>query len=340
MSIIKIQQISKRYRSVQIRWDDPDVYKAFLAMKTADSVTVDPHKMGYVPYPAGIVAFKNRLVTEFTRQRAQYISDVRELVERLDERTPIADIGPYILEGSKPGSAAASCWLAHTTIPLTVDGHGAIVRASLLSAKKLTRYLHFHKHLFAEMDREFASDALPCRPFTFRTLFEPDTNVVCFVVVPTEIRGGAMMPVPTELSTLNDVNRSLYGRLSIQSTQLKGHLPYVQPFYVSRTRIESDQYSTESVRHILDWLAVAPEDYERHGLFVLRSTVMNPLYGEAERQGYDYLYKFVGYLHAQARIVLAEVYGPPMVSAHPDDLPSGTPAREGRSRRLGREPNQ
>ncbi|NJN93249.1 MAG: hypothetical protein HC875_03710 [Anaerolineales bacterium] len=121
----------------KIAWDSPDVYKAFIAMPEADSMAIDPHKMGYIPYPAGLVAFKNGLVTELMTQRAQYISDEREGVKAIDQLVEIKAVGPYILEGSKPGAAATACWLAHTTIPLTVHGHGKIVRTTLLNAKKL-----------------------------------------------------------------------------------------------------------------------------------------------------------------------------------------------------------
>src|SRR5439155_6274562 len=57
---------SKKLRAL---WFDRDVYSAYLALEDADSIVVDPHKMGYVPYPAGIVAFGNGLVTELILQK-------------------------------------------------------------------------------------------------------------------------------------------------------------------------------------------------------------------------------------------------------------------------------
>jgi glutamate/tyrosine decarboxylase-like PLP-dependent enzyme len=106
----------------EVRWAERSVYAAFLAMADADSTTVDPHKLGFTPYPAGIVAFRNGLVTEHIIERAQYISDEAGGIKAIDQPLRIDAVGPYILEGSKPGAAALSCWLAHTTIPLTATG--------------------------------------------------------------------------------------------------------------------------------------------------------------------------------------------------------------------------
>ncbi len=174
----------------EVRWADRDLYAAFLAMADADSTTVDPHKLGFVPYPAGIVAFRNGLVTEHIVERAQYISDDVGGVKALDEPVHIEAVGPYIVEGSKPGAAALACWLAHKTIPLDVNGHGQIIRATILSAKKLFKYLVNHRHMFDELHAELTGDERCATPFTFIPLFEPDTNIVCFVVRPMTLGRG------------------------------------------------------------------------------------------------------------------------------------------------------
>ena len=61
-------------RDVETRWGKPDVCNSFLAFPRAESITVDPHKMGYTPYPAGVVAFRNDRVRHFLTQEAPYIS--------------------------------------------------------------------------------------------------------------------------------------------------------------------------------------------------------------------------------------------------------------------------
>lgn len=121
-------------------WNDLEVIKAYMAFKDADSITVDPHKLGYVPYPAGVIAFRNKNVTQFISQKAPYISNNNGEIEKIEIES-IDSIGPYIIEGSKPGASAIACWLSEKTIPLTLHDHGKIIKTTLLNAKKFKYYL-------------------------------------------------------------------------------------------------------------------------------------------------------------------------------------------------------
>ncbi len=51
----------------------------------------------------------------------------------------------------------------------------------------------------------------------------------------------------------------------------------------------------------LEKLGVSSKEYAEEGLFVLRSTVMNPFYYAAREVGKDYLYEFLKQLHIAAR---------------------------------------
>ena len=296
----------------KVTWDEFDLYKAFLAIADADSVTIDPHKMGYIPYPAGMVSFRNGAVTELLEQKAQYISDIGGFgsqPEMLDDLTPVPAVGPYILEGSKPGAAAAACWLAHKTIPLTIEGHGKIVKTTLLNARRLVRYLSGHKSVFERLNREcFGDNACPT-PFLFHVLSFPDTNIVIFVTVPaTKAKeGGGLNIAHTRLSFLNQLNQRIYESLSLRSLGTTISLPYSQPYFVSRTWLRSDQYDSTSMQPYFEKFVVDPESYKKEGLFVLRSTVMNPFYFAAREVRKDYLYDFVKQLHMTARRVLGEI---------------------------------
>jgi glutamate/tyrosine decarboxylase-like PLP-dependent enzyme len=284
-------------RSFETRWGRPDTLAAFLAVPDGDSTTVDPHKMGYVPYPAGVVAFRNGLVTEFITQRAHYLSDDPEGIAAMDRRAEITAMGPHILEGSKPGAAALACWLAHRTIPLTAQGHGKILRATLLSAQRLWRLLTCHPRLFARLERE-RDAARPCPlPFTFVPIAEPETNLVCFVARPMTWRDGEMVARPAPLASLNRLNEAIYAAASVPGTRSHPRLSAAQPFFVSRTRFEEAQYRGSSLVSLLGRLGVSPADYAAEGLFVLRATVMNPWHEEARLAGMDYLYEFLRFLH-------------------------------------------
>ncbi|MDH4132609.1 MAG: pyridoxal-dependent decarboxylase, partial [Gemmatimonadota bacterium] len=293
-------------RTLDIHWNDHETYAAFLAMADGDSTTVDPHKMGYVPYPAGVIAFRNGAVNELVTQRAQYISDAREGLDPERAFGPAASVGPHILEGSKPGAAALACWLAHRTIPLTATGHGKIVRVTLLNARRLARLLAYHHHLFARFEAERAPDPPSSTPFTFFPVAEPETNLVCFVARPMRWEDGAMVPAEVPLGTINRLNESIYRAASIPAERVHHRATATQPFFVSRTRFEHEQYSASSLGRLLTRLGISEMDYVREGLFVLRSTVMNPWHTEAREAGLDYLYEFVKFLHQAAAEALGE----------------------------------
>ncbi len=295
-----------------LHWEDPEVMRSFLNMPHADSVTIDPHKMGYIPYPAGIIAFKNGLVTELITHKAQYISDIEEGIKNIDDHSHIHAIGPYILEGSKPGAAAAACWLSHKTIPLKTHGHGKIVRTSLLNAQKLNRYLQRHSSMFSLIEAEirdfqkYSSDV--ARPFTFYPLYNPDTNIVCFIATP--VKGNAPHPRAEilPLGELNRLNMTVYQHLTISGSDIGYKPPYGQPYFVSRTRFEHQQYAYDSLKPLLQSFGIDEESYKQEGLFVLRSTIMNPFYYLAEQEGKNYLLDFVKFLHLTTRMVINKLY--------------------------------
>jgi glutamate/tyrosine decarboxylase-like PLP-dependent enzyme len=281
-------------------------------MPEADSIVIDPHKMGHVPYPAGIIAFKNGLVTELMTQRAQYISDEREGIKAIDQLIEIKAVGPYILEGSKPGAAATACWLAHKTIPLTVYGHGKIARTGLLNAKKLFWYLQHHRKNFNAFEAAcgFAADNKSKfdHPFTFIPLFNPDTNIVCFVAAPLAWQKNKLVRAEMPLKWRNELNKRIRDELDIPKAGRGTQLPYAKEYFVSSTTFEKEQYSSRSIKVVLNYLHLSAQAYDRHGLLVLRSTVMNPLYFTAQQEGMDYLAGFVKHLHKVTRFVIGQVY--------------------------------
>ena len=294
--------------SRELSWDKPGVEKAMRAIRLADSVTIDPHKMGYIPYPAGVVAFRSRLVTELIQQKAQYISDDAGGLKAVDAPVEITSVGPYTLEGSRPGAAASAVWLSHKMIPLCQEGHGKLIRDSLLAARTFWHYLTEHAR-WAEKLGDYLGMPESAPKAVFCPINEPDTNVVCFVTFPAAKVDGVLRRTDTTLERLNALNQAVYSKLSLQQRPtyrgMTRAYSYSQPFFVSRTWISPDQYKCSSVANILHRFGLTEEEYDEQGLFVLRSTVMNPLLLKAEEQGKDYLLEFVLYLHT----VTSEVMG-------------------------------
>jgi len=93
----------------------------------ADSVTIDPHKAGYIPYPAGGLCYRN--------------SAMRTLVAFLAPEVyhgsaPDANMGVYGVEGSKPGAAPAAVYLSHRIIRPDKSGYGKILGQALFNSKR------------------------------------------------------------------------------------------------------------------------------------------------------------------------------------------------------------
>ncbi|MFN8010904.1 MAG: pyridoxal-dependent decarboxylase [Holophagaceae bacterium] len=109
----------------------PGLHDAMAAVPGADSVTVDPHKLGFIPYPAGALLLRDGEMRGVTTQRAAYINPEEESDH----------LGSYILEGSKPGAAASAVWLAHRAVPLDEDGYGAILEESFRASRGLAELL-------------------------------------------------------------------------------------------------------------------------------------------------------------------------------------------------------
>ena len=97
------------------------------ALGQADSITVDPHKGGYIPYPAGALCYRNSAFRDAVSLRAPVVFH--------SQTEPT--VGIYGVEGSKPGSAAAAVWLAHRVIRPDRSGYGRILGQCMWTSKRL-----------------------------------------------------------------------------------------------------------------------------------------------------------------------------------------------------------
>lgn len=281
-------------RELLLQWGSKDVCSAFGAFPRADSVTVDPHKMGFVPYPCGAVAFQNDRIRHFVAQEAPYITVTTKTQTIVQVHEPPHVVGPFILEGSKPGAAAAACWLLHRLIPPVREGHGELVRASLLAARELYEwFVHWEKACeVAGTYKAYRIIPVPALP--------PDTNIVCFLIADI-----GRLP----LESVNEVNAGIYRRFTIQAELGERNYSYGQPFFLSRTVFEPPRYPFGAVRPLLRSLEASRSDYEAYGVFVLRATVMSPYitFAAESGSGLSYLAMFMEELHSVAEDVVAEV---------------------------------
>lgn len=259
--------------SVGADWPDEAWVRAMTALEDADSVTIDPHKLGYIPYPAGAILFKDRRARELVAIDPPYILPTQGMNSAED-----LVLGRFILEGSKPGAAATAVWLSHKVLPLDERGYGYLIERTAAGARKL------HGALATADLGEFRVVLLP----------EPDINIVCYVL---------HHPSLTTLQATNALNEGIYARMSLDR-------PGATPEYIiTRTRFQSPMYDG-AVDPILAELGVCSVDEWRasgkDGLVVLRSTVMDPFLAEPSAAT-DHVAGFIGALRRAAEAALADV---------------------------------
>lgn len=251
---------------------------ALVAMQMADSITIDPHKLGYIPYAAGAVCYRNALTKLILNQSAPYIGEDHSSPEDI-----LADdgIGHYLLEGSRPGATAASVWLSHKLIPLDSAGHGALLRQTVRNACELHALLGYYNN----SGLAGGVQAVPLCP--------PASNILCFAFRPSG---------DTHINEVNRLNRAIYENLSIDTDSTQP--VFSQEFFVSRTHLDGHRCPSTTLHSFLACLGVSEDGYSHEGVFLLRSVVMNPWYGQAKLHGRCYLAEYVEHLFATANQLL------------------------------------
>lgn len=230
------------YFSPQVHWPEEETFQAFEAIKDADSVTVDPHKLGYVPYAAGGIVMKDRRALDLISYFAAYTFE--------GEGVEPALLGAFIMEGSRPGASAASVWMAHKVLPLSIDGYGKLLAHSVDGAQRLYQ-------AFQEFDTLEACG----RRFQVKCVTRPDLNVVNFVF--NELGN-------VDLEMANKLNRFLYDQCSYRSGPV-----YLEDYFLSKTVITPTVYKKTSEK-LLKALEIPTEELARVGeVFVLRSCLMS-----------------------------------------------------------------
>lgn len=108
-----------------------DHLEALAAIGRTDSVTLDPHKLGYVPYSCG--TFLARDLRDYTcvRIHAPYL-DYKD-----NQQTRLMDRGPYTLEGSRSATGAVATWLTARSIGLDQAGYGLILARTVRQRHKV-----------------------------------------------------------------------------------------------------------------------------------------------------------------------------------------------------------
>ena len=256
----------------------PAVHAAFAALGRTDSVTVDPHKLGYLPYGAGAFICRDHRAMALLAEQADYV---------FHDATPASylaryrSLGQFIPEGSKPGAAAAAAYVTHKVLPLDHANFGRLQAQTIVSAEA------FHARALRFAD-EMSATLHALVPFA------PDSNLVCLALNPAGNR---------DLSRANAFVRRLHDELRCdpgQPLQLK-------EFFGSVTTLQPEVLGALEMQRILHALGLDPatlggEHDDR--LLILRHTLMNPYLIDHEN-GISYIDRYFDFLARRTRALLA-----------------------------------
>lgn len=242
-------EINNIFYDKNIDWPSDDIYNAFEAMSKADSITIDPHKMGYIPYSAGGIVIRDIRMRDSISYFASYVFEKGVEVPAL--------LGAFIMEGSKSGATAASVWTAHRVLPLNVTGYGKLIGASIEGAYNLYNYIKNKKEFIINNKK-----------VQIEPLIKPDFNMVDFVF---NVEGN------TDLISLNKLNEDLYNLSSIFTPNI-----YSNGFVTSHTDFSLADYSNSPL-DILQRLGIPKEQWSKiENLTLLRACVLSPFLNDPE----------------------------------------------------------
>ncbi|WP_312469802.1 tyrosine decarboxylase [Neobacillus sp.] len=240
----KIDEVYAKHNifSEPCEWLTKEIYDSFKAMNQAETITIDPHKMGYIPYSAGGIVIKDIRMRDAISYFATYVFEKGADIPAL--------LGAYMLEGSKAGATAAAVWTAHKVLPLNVTGYGKLIGASIEGAYRFYHFLY---------GKEFKVGDKTIRLYP---LTRPDFNMVDYVF--NEVGN-------TDLEKMNKLNHDFFD----QASYVKGGL-YDNEFITSHTDFAIPDYGNSPLPFVKS-LGFSEREWDREGkVTVLRASALSP----------------------------------------------------------------
>jgi tyrosine decarboxylase len=240
---LKKELVSREILHESVDWPSQSVYDAFKALADVDSITIDPHKMGYIPYAAGGIVIKDKRMLDTISFFAAYVFEKGTSSPAL--------LGSYIMEGSKAGATAASVWAAHRVVPLNIRGYGRIIGASIEGA-----------HLFYQLNQSNNQLNIDGVKVQVECLIKPDFNMVDFAF---NIAGN------TSLEKMNQLNLALYNHCSYVNGPLAK-----DDFITSHTDFSHEDYG-DAPLDFVNRLGIPNKEWNTvQHVRVLRACVLSP----------------------------------------------------------------
>lgn len=270
------EEVAKGYHD----FPAPEVHAAIAALADTDSITIDPHKLGYLPFGTGAFVCRDHRVTALLSEEADYVfggSTTSGYHERY------RGLGQFIPEGSKSGANAAAVYVTHRVLPLDHLHFGRLTRQTILAAESF----HARANRFTREMRDQVHALVP---------FQPDSNLVCLALNPAG---------NTRVAEANAFVHRLHDDMRAdprQPLQLK-------QFFGSMTTLRPEALGEAEMRRILDQLGLDAGSLDGVGngddrLVILRHTLMNPYLIDHEN-GISYIDLYFEYLAERVRQLVA-----------------------------------
>ena len=264
------EQVAQGFR----HFPRPHVHAAAAALARTDSITIDPHKLGYLPYGAGAFLCRDHRAMALLAESADYV--FHDHAPR-GYRARYRNLGQFIPEGSKAGANVAAVYVTHKVLPLDHANFGRLPAQTVLAAEAF----HAAALVFAE---RVAPQVRVSVPFT------PDSNLVCIAFNPVGNR---------DIATTNAFVNRLHDGLRVDpGTPLQD-----RSFFGSVTTLRPQALGDAGMQRMLDALGLDPAtDGDDDHLVILRHTLMNP-YLIDHVNGISYIDMYFDYLAERMRVL-------------------------------------
>lgn len=252
----------------------PHVHAAAAALARTDSITIDPHKLGYLPYGAGAFLCRDHRGMALLAESADYVFHDHAL---RGYRARYRNLGQFIPEGSKPGANVAAVYVTHKVLPLDHANFGQLPAQTIRAAEAF----HAAAGRFAEALADVVRVMVP---------FPPDSNLVCLALNPVGNR---------DLGVANAFLRRLHDELRIDPGQPLQN----KQFFGSVTTLRPEVLGEVETARILDALDLDARTLGADGddrIMILRHTLMNPFLFD-QTNGISYVDLYFRHLETRVR---------------------------------------
>ena len=267
--------------------------RQYEAFERCDTITVDPHKAGFIPYAAGSLAYRNGAMRDIVAFTAPVVF----------HGGTVPSVGVYGIEGSKPGAAAAAVYLSHSVIPADHTGYGQLLAKCMFNSKRFYCALMAafgaeddvtltpFQRLPAEQDGRSADEIEMQRqiiarqivpvaddPLIEKLLQDPELmdlfqrlgsdQTICAYTINFRTAEG----INRDLGLMNELNDMLFQAMSVQEF-CEGKYPR-NPLLVTTSEFEPETYGQDFVDHYVSRCGADPVPGQ--AVKFLTSTQQNP----------------------------------------------------------------